>query len=118
MLLGGQLALGRPCSRLDRDVMLRRDSVLEVFEDQSPALRKLGVRRLGLLGSFARDEARPESDVDVLVEFDEKTFDHYMDVKILLEDLFARRVDLVLADRLKPALREKILSQVIDVARF
>lgn len=99
-------------------MILRRDSVLEILEGQKSTLRRLGVRRLGLFGSFARDEARADSDLDVLVEFDRKTFDRYMDVKILLEDLFARRVDLVLADRLKPALRDKILAEVIDAARF
>jgi hypothetical protein len=76
----------------------------------------LVVARLGLFGSFARDEARNNSDVDLLVDLDRHTFDRYMDLKLRLEDLLGRRVDLVLEDRIKPALRERILRGVIDAA--
>jgi len=74
-----------------------------------------GVERIGIFGSFVRGEEKPESDVDVLVEFreDEKTFDHYMDLKFYLEDLFGRKVDLVMKDAIKRRLREPILSEVV-----
>ncbi len=90
--------------------------VVTVLKEHRSALRELGVTRLGVFGSVARGEARPDSDVDVLVELDEHTFDRYMDVKLYLEDLLGRSVDLVLADRIKPRLRERILSEVIDAA--
>ena len=62
-----------------------------------------------------RGEEKPESDVDVLVEFreGEKTFDHYMDLKFYLEDIFGRKVDLVMKGAIKPRLREPILSEVV-----
>ena len=76
---------------------------------------RLGVRKVGIFGSFVRGEERTESDVDVLVVFrkDEETFDHYMDCKFYLEDLFGRRVDLVIEDTIKPRFREPILSEVV-----
>lgn len=73
-----------------------------------------GVEQIGIFGSFVRGEETPESDVDVLVEFcdGEETFDHYMDLKFYLENLFGRKVDLVMKDAIKPRLREPILSEV------
>jgi predicted nucleotidyltransferase len=69
-----------------------------------------------LFGSFARDEARPDSDVDLVVDLDRITFDRFMDLKLRLEDLLHRRVDLVLRDSLKPRIREQILRECIRAA--
>ena len=80
-------------------------------------LKRLGVAHLSVFGSFARGTATPDSDVDVLVEFqDAATFDHFMDVKFLLEDLLGRRVDLVTTKALRPELRERIEREAIRVA--
>ena len=65
------------------------------------------------LGSLARNETDSESDVDILVDFVEPTFDHYMDLKFYLEKLFDRPVDLVTADTVKPRLKPVIERQVI-----
>jgi predicted nucleotidyltransferase len=92
------------------------DDILRLLREHRAELQQLGARRLGLFGSFAHGEARPDSDVDLLVELDQRTFDRYMDLKLRLEELLGRPVDLVLADRLKPALRDRILSTVIDAA--
>ena len=79
-------------------------------------LHVLGVRELALFGSHARGDARPDSDVDFLVEFGEKSFDRYMELKELLEDLLGRKVDLVLKSAIKTRLREHILSEAMRVA--
>jgi predicted nucleotidyltransferase len=78
---------------------------------------RFGVERIGIFGSFVRGEEKPESDVDVIVKFrdGEETFAHYMDLKFYLEDLFGRKVDLVIHDTLKPRLREPVLREVIYV---
>lgn len=94
--------------------MVTRSDILQTLSEHRDELARLGARRLGLFGSFARDEARTDSDVDLLVELDRHTFDRYMDLKLYLEDLLGRRIDLVLSDRIKPALREHILGGVID----
>jgi len=71
------------------------------------------VRRIGVFGSFAAGDAGPESDVDILVELDEPTFDHYMDLKFHLEDILKRPVDLVLTETVKPRLKPIIEREVI-----
>jgi hypothetical protein len=71
------------------------------------------VKRIGVFGSFVRGDAGPESDVDIIVELEEPTFDHYMDLKFRLEEVLQRPVDLVMADTVKPRLRPIIEREAI-----
>jgi uncharacterized protein len=86
--------------------------ILDLLSRHRDELRRRGVRRLGLFGSAARGEAGEASDLDFLVDLEPRSFDAYMDLKFLLEALFHRPVDLVLADRLKARLRDAILAEV------
>jgi predicted nucleotidyltransferase len=95
-----------------------REDILQAIEANGEALRRLGVKRLGLFGSAARGEAGSASDLDFVVEFEHKSFDAYMDLKLLLEDLFACRVDLVLSDSIKPRLRPIILKEATYAPGF
>jgi len=96
--------------------MLRtRDSVLQTLAENGAKIRGFGVRRLGLSGSWARGDAAPASDLDLVVEFERKSFDAYMDLKTFLEDLLGRPVDLVPTNAVKPHLRAPILESVVDV---
>jgi hypothetical protein len=84
-----------------------------IREKQRELAARFTVRRIGLFGSFARNDAGPESDVDILVELNEPTFDHYMDLKFYLEALLHRQVDLVLRDTIKPRLKTVIEQEVV-----
>ena len=97
---------------------MSRDDILALLELNRETLLRYSVRRLGLFGSFVRNAAGESSDLDFLVELEHKTFDNYMDLKFFLENLLGRRVDLVLADSLKPRLREPILREVVHVQGF
>jgi len=90
-----------------------RDQLLKILAENREELRRLGVRRLGLFGYAARDEATSASDVDFLVEFENQSCDAYMELKEFLENQFACRVDLVLADVLKARLRDPILKETV-----
>lgn len=68
--------------------MARQEDIMATLRDNLEALRKYKVRKLGLFGSAARGEAKSGSDLDFVVEFEEKSFDHYMDLKFFLEELF------------------------------
>jgi len=84
-------------------------------EHETEIFNRFGVLRIGIFGSLARGEERPDSDIDIFVEFSpgKKTFDNYMGLKDFLESLFKRRVDLVTYEGLNPHIRESVLSQVI-----
>jgi uncharacterized protein len=97
--------------------MNQADEILQKIRPELGTLRRLfGVQSLELFGSWVRGEAGPGSDVDLLVDFDRPTFDAYMDLKFHLEAILGRPVDLVMRRSLKPALRERILREAVDVA--
>jgi predicted nucleotidyltransferase len=77
-------------------------------------LRQLGIRRIGLFGSFRRDASDSESDVDLLIEFapDEKSFDNFMAASFLLEERLGRSVELVTREALSSHLGPHILEDV------
>ncbi len=88
------------------------DEILTALSEHGATLRALGVKRIGLFGSYGRGAPTAQSDIDLLVTLDRSSFDTYMDVKLFLEDLFQRRVDLVLEKALKPRLRPHIMAEV------
>ncbi len=92
---------------------MNRESILRKLEENRETIRGFGVRRLGIFGSYARGEQTEASDMDFLVEFEKKTFDNYMDLKFFLEGLFGRRVDLVVAEAVKPRLRKPIFEETV-----
>ncbi len=87
--------------------------------DISDLCIRLGVMRLDLFGSVGRGEASPDSDVDVLVQFDRNAghlFDRYFELKESLESLFEAPVDLVIEDSLRnPYLKEAIEQSRVNV---
>jgi hypothetical protein len=94
--------------------MRTRDELLRLLHQHRTTLReRFAVRRIGLFGSAVHGQTRPGSDVDVLVEFEHPTFDHYMELKFFLEDLFQAPVDLVLADSLKPRIKPRVLAETV-----
>jgi predicted nucleotidyltransferase len=91
---------------------MRRSEILQTLEAHGEELAEMGVKSLAIFGSAARDEARPDSDVDVLVEFrGPATFNGYMDLKFFLEDLLGSPVDLVTRRSIRPRLKERIESE-------
>jgi uncharacterized protein len=92
--------------------MLSQQEILgELSKNLTTWKEQYGVKRIALFGSYAQGEQNDSSDIDVLVEFIEHavTFDNYMDLKFDLEDLFQKKVDLVISDDIKPALKPVIL---------
>jgi predicted nucleotidyltransferase len=96
---------------------MHRDTVLALLREHLPVLTdRFGVRGLRLFGSVARDTARPDSDVDVLVCFDgPATAKRYFGVQFYLEDLLHRPVDLVTEKALRERLRPDVEREAIAV---
>ena len=95
-------------------IVQTKQDLIERLRRHRDDLHRLGVRRLGLFGSFQRGESGPESDVDLLVEFvpGGKSFDNFMAVSFLLEDELGRSVELVTREALSPHLGPHILEEV------
>jgi predicted nucleotidyltransferase len=96
---------------------MRRDTVIENIRSHLGELRALGVGSLSLFGSVARDEARPESDVDVLVELSRPSgLVGLMRIRFFLEDLLSARVDVVTLGGLDPATTLNVMRDAVHVA--
>ena len=80
--------------------------------------RRFQVERLAMFGSAARVELRPDSDVDLLVEFRPEAeigFIEYAGLMLALSELLGRKVDLVSKPALRPLLRDAILSEALPL---
>ncbi|MCI0439645.1 MAG: nucleotidyltransferase family protein [Chloroflexi bacterium] len=91
-----------------------KEQVLSLIRSHQCEIKNLGVKRLGLFGSFVRGEQNAESDVDMLVEFEagKKSFDAFMNLAFFLEDLFERRVELVTLESLSPFISPHVLEEI------
>jgi uncharacterized protein len=98
-----------------KKAMLRtKQDILSVLEKNQSSLRALGINKIGLFGSFARGEQRPDSDIDLLVEFEsgKKTFDNFMELSFFLEEALRSKIDLVTVESLSPYIGPYILREV------
>jgi predicted nucleotidyltransferase len=96
---------------------MNRQEVLEKLREAKPMLaERYGVTRLALFGSTVRDEARTDSDVDIVVGFDgPATSSRYFGVQFYLEDELGCEVDLVTEKALRPELRPYIEREAVNV---
>jgi uncharacterized protein len=95
----------------------QRDQVTAVLHENAAAIARFGVVSLSVFGSVARNEARLDSDIDMLVDFEgHATFDRYMGLKFYLEDLLGRKIDLVTRKALRSELRSSVELEAIRVA--
>ncbi len=96
---------------------MTRKTVIARIRRHRAQLTKLGVKSLSIFGSVARGEERPDSDVDILVEFEGRaTFDRFMDTKFYLEELLGCKVDLVTPQAIKPRMRPRVMQDLVHVA--
>ena len=103
---------------MENTKMMNRDLILTILQEHQDDLSTLGVKSLAVVGSVARNEADAESDIDILVTYRDTpvTFDAYMDVRICLEDLRKKPVDLVIAESLHSRIKPFVQQDVVFVA--
>jgi len=97
------------CRNKKSEFVVKLEAVLPLLRE------RFGVAKIGIFGSTARGEERPDSDVDVLVEFapGQTTFRNFMELAFYLEDLFGRKVDLLTVGGIDPLIRQDVESEVV-----
>lgn len=96
---------------------MNRDIQVILQERKNDLVEKFGVMEIAIFDSYARGEQRKDSDVDLIVDFKEgwKTFDNYMNLKFYLEELFGKKVDLVIKSSINPRIKPFIIEEAIYV---
>ena len=97
---------------MENQEILNKHLIKQTLLENRETLRKYGVKRIGLFGSYARETATPESDIDFLVELERLTFRDYMGLAVFLEDLFQKDVDLVTPTSIKPGYKPYIEKEI------
>lgn len=93
---------------------LHKDAILQTLVTHKSQLADFGVRQIGLFGSYVRNEATENSDIDLLVDIqkDKKTFNNFLSLSYYLEELFGKKVELVTTQSLSPYIGPHILKSV------
>ncbi len=91
------------------------EEILRKIRENREKIRSFGVKRIGVFGSFVRGEEKEESDIDIIVEFEEgkKNFNNFINLAFFLEKLFGRKVDLVTLESISPYIKPYIEKEVI-----
>lgn len=93
-----------------------KSHIEEVKNKILPILQHYGVKRAGLFGSCVRDEMMKDSDIDILVEIEKDiSLLDFVGLKLEIEDVLKRKVDLVEYNTIKPLLKERILSEQVII---
>ncbi len=95
--------------------MLTKRHIINKLSSSAPQIRQYGISKIGLFGSYARQEATEDSDIDILVDFEQEkeTFDNFMAVCELLDNLFdGYEVEVVTVGGLSPYIGPYILENV------
>ena len=88
--------------------------VMETLKKHEREIKeRYGVRRIGVFGSYVRGEQKETSDIDILVEFDEPTFDNFMNLSFYLEGLFGKKVDLITTRGMSPYFSPVVKKEVV-----
>lgn len=92
-------------------------NILKKLRDLKPQImERHRIKRMRVFGSVGRGDAGPESDVDLIVEFEKiPSLLKYVGVQHAIEDMLGRKVDLLMEDEIHKALKERILSEATDV---
>ena len=98
--------------------MTTKETILSTIQTHKTELFKLGIRDIGLFGSYVRGEQSDKSDIDILIDFepDRENYDNYMAVYDRLEQVFKNeRIEIVTKNGLSPYIGPRILNEVVYV---
>ena len=94
---------------------MNKESILEILKKHKPYLQKrFKIKQIALFGSFSKDLAHKNSDIDILVDM-ESDFENFFNLKYFLEEIFQQKVDLVKEKNLRPFIKKKIANELIYV---
>jgi len=95
--------------------MFTKEYILKKLTLKKHEISRFGINKIGLFGSYVRDEQTESSDIDILIDFEpeNETFDNYMAAFDFIEDLFEnKKVEVITKNGLSPYIGQRILQEV------
>ena len=94
-----------------------KEQIFKLLQSNNQQIRDFGVKKIGLFGSFAKNQQTTESDIDFIVEFEKekKSYKRFIKLAFFLEELLGRKVDLLTNKSLSPYLGPQILNETENV---
>ncbi len=111
------ISFKRPSIDWGKVRMKKLEEIVQILREHKGELaQRYGVRELAIFGSYVRGEATPESDLDILVEFDDPPgFFRFLQLEQYLSELLGVRVELVTRQALKPHIGQHILQEALEI---
>ena len=95
---------------------MRREELIHRLSQLHPLLKEHGAKSLRLVGSYARDEATPDSDIDLIADFEQTpSLLELIGLEQALEAALGLKVDLATEAGLRPGVRDRIAADAVDV---
>jgi predicted nucleotidyltransferase len=93
---------------------INKKTIKRLLINNQNRIRLLGIKRVGIFGSYVRGEQNKDSDIDLLVEFfeGEKTFDRFMEISYFLEKILNHRIELVTPEGMSPYIAPHIFKEI------
>jgi len=94
--------------------IIKKSEILDLLRSNIKVIKNFGVRRIGIFGSVVKGEATTESDIDILIEFEEgnEKYSNLLNLYFFLRDLLGRKIDLVTSNGISPYIAPYILKEV------
>jgi hypothetical protein len=89
--------------------------IIKKIKASKKEIKKFGIKKIGLFGSFAKDKQNKKSDIDLLIEMNSKSLLDLVKLKIIFEKKFKRKVDLIEYSTLHPLIKESALKEEIRI---
>lgn len=94
---------------------MTKGQIQKIIRENKDILKKYKVKSIFLFGSYVRNEQKEDSDIDLLVEFEENTYRNFINLIFSLEDLLKKEVTVVTREDLSPYIRPYVLKEAIEI---
>ena len=99
---------------MENKSIIKKSEILDLLRSNINVIKNFGVRRIGIFGSVVKGETTTESDIDILIEFEEgnEKYSNLLNLYFFLRDLLGRKIDLVTSNGISPYIAPYILKEV------